>query len=49
MPEQIVVKLYSPYTNMCLDRCFVIESRYNCQSTLYHNDKTIYFATYLMC
>ena len=28
---------------------FVIESRYNCQSTLYHNDKTIYFATYLMC
>ena len=28
---------------------FVIESQYNCQSTLYHNDKTIYFATYSMC
>ena len=49
MPEQIVVKLYSPYTNRCLYRYFVIESRYNCQSTLYHNDKTIDFATYLMC
>ena len=49
MPEQIVVKLCSPYTNRCLDRYFVIESRYNCQSTLYHNDRTIYFATYLMC
>ena len=28
---------------------FVIESRCNCQSISYQNDKTIFFATYLMC
>ena len=54
MSKHLVVKLCSHKT--VLTRTggwtkiyFVIGSRYNCQSTLYHNDKTIYFATYLMC